>query len=298
MLLRAVSKSDQDHSPVVAEILKTEPFLNHLEFTKTKAEAVAYKNTNDPTGSMQARAKGAEYVSATDLNKSPASATVCMHGLPVTIDKLEIQAHYDIPALKASKMIAVARNFARELVALLHNGTGTNNKIKGLINLVDASYTFGETNGTDLNSAAGQKTFLRQLDQQIADLDPDVISLHPYMWAWMQEVARQMHALTWSKNEFGKPVANYCGLPMYPIRNSGITLTETKGTASGICTSVYLTKFAELDDLCFHTTEGIDVTPIQITDSMVIKKGQIELYGTPVLYKTKAIARLNGLYFA
>jgi len=118
------------------------------------------------------------------------------------------------------------------------------------------------------------------------------------MWAWMQEIARSMHALTWSKNEFGKPIANYCGLPMYPIRNSGITLTEDKGTSTNVCTSVYLTKFGDLDDLCFHTTEGIDVTPIKIRDSLVIEAGQIEIYGTPVLYKTKAIARLDGLYFA
>lgn len=297
MKLRAVSKSDQDHSPVLQEILTEEPFLEFPEFTKTRAEAVAYKDTNDPTGTMKARTKGNEYASSDSLNKTPASASVCMHGLPVTVDKLEIQAHYDIPTLKASKMIGVARNFAHELVALMHNGAGVGGVIPGFVNLVNASYEFAETNGTDINTVAGKKQFLRELDQQIANLDPDVLTMAPYMWAFMQEVARDMHGLSWSKSEFGRPVASYNGRPMFPIRNNGITLTEDQGTAVDKCTSVYLLKFGDMDNLCFHTTEGVDVTPIKIRDSMVIENGQIELYGVPVLYKTKAIGRIKGLYF-
>jgi hypothetical protein len=297
MKLDRISVGTGDNVSAVAnEILRESPFLAELEFFRTSAEAVAYKETDDPSGSMQARTKANEYGTKESLNKTPQSEAIKMHGLPVTIDKLELQTHYDIPSLMQSKMLGVARRFAKELEALVHNGTGADGKIKGLSVLASEDETFAETDGVDLSTSEGEKWFFRQLDMRIAETDPDALSMAPLMWAWMQEKARERHALTWDKNEFGAPILKYAGRPMYAIRNNGIPFTEDQGAATGKCTSFYLSKFAELDDLCYHTTVGVDVTDLEIRGSMVKQEGMIELYGTPVKYRKHAVNRIAGLY--
>jgi len=282
----------------LAAALKAEPFLGYVEFYPTAAEAVAYKDTDDPTGGLQSRAKGADYAGGDDdLNKTPGSSAVKLLGLPVAIDKLEMQTHMDIPALKTSKMLSVARNFGPKLAAKMHNGTGAGNELPGFPELVDAGFDIAlATNGLDLNTAANVNIFFRLLDQYIAEVNPQVITMNPLMWSFFQEKARERHALTWDKNEFGIPVSRYALVPIIPIRQAGITQTETQGTSED-CTSIYMLRFAELDDVCFHTTVGLDVTDIQMLDNEVIKKGNMELYGIPVRYKKDSIVRLKGARF-
>jgi len=296
---QVTAKKDKLHKTVLDEAIKAAPFLNFVEFYPTTAEAIPYKDTDDPTGGLQSRAKGADYAGADDnLNKTPSSVPVKMLGLPVSIDKLDLQTHMNIPALKSSRFKGVARNFGKKLVAKMYIGTGAGNELPGFSTYVDAAYDIAlAANGLDLDVAASEKIFFRQLDQMIADVDPQVMAMNPNLWAYFQEKARERHALNWSKNEFGRLIPHYNDIPLVPIKGNGITQTEDQGTAVGVCTSLYLHRFAELDDVCFHTTVGVDVTPIKDIDNEVIKKGNIELYGVPVRYNKKALVRMKGLYF-
>lgn len=296
MRLGQVSASDQLTQAVVRQMLAFSIFLGFLEFFNVQSEAVPYKTVDDPSGSILARAKGTDFASSTSLNKTQASATIKLLGLPVTIDKVERQTHNNIPALMERRILSVARNFAGKLESLLFTADGSSNFITGFTSLCDAGYSIAAAaNGLDINTDS--KSFLMLLDQYIeAQHGTGVIAVAPKMHAWMNYNARQIGA-TWNLTDYGVPIMTYNGIPVVSIGNSGIPITEDQGTATGKCTSVYLLKFGEEDNVSIPTTVGVDVTPVEVHGTKTIEDGLIELYGQPVLYRTDAIIRIKGLYF-
>lgn len=291
--LSAVSRNENLTRGILQVMLMEEPILGALEYMNGSAEAIQYKVKPAASAGGGYRTKGNEYTGSTDRNIAQGSAGLAMFGEVSTLDKFDKQTHNDIPQLRTARINAAAEDVAIGMANELFLGAGPgSNEFSGFSNLVDTDFSeLISTDGLDVRTNETQA--LEFIDEKMAEHDPDFLSFNRKFYAWLVNVARRLHALTWEKDEFGIPVANYNGVPFYPVSNTAITNTETEGTSTD-CTSMYFIKTGELRDVTIWTTAGVDVTDYEAAPGSVTEKAMVEFYGQSVIYNEDAIVRLRG----
>lgn len=163
--------------------------------------------------------------------------------------------------------------------------------------LTGSSTEYNPAAAIDLSSSSAidtnYKAFLDQLDEFLMGLDgqPSAIMGNTKLIAKIRGIARRAGAYTETKDDFGRNVSAYDGIPLIDLGAKAGTNDPVVGTdSSSGQTSLYVARLA-LDG--FHGVSMAGVSPVQVwlpdyTTSGAVKTGEVEMVAAVALKATKA----------
>jgi hypothetical protein len=157
----------------------------------------------------------------------------------------------------------------------------------------------------DLSSASAldsnYKAFLDAVEDMLSELDgaPTFLAMNRKLRSAFNKAGRRTVAFTETRDEFGKPVQYYNGIPL-------ITIGDKPNTANPIIangengTSLYAVRVG-LDGVCGITPEGDDIIDVYMPDFNTpgaVKKGEVEMVAGIAVKATKAAGVLRKIKVA
>lgn len=154
----------------------------------------------------------------------------------------------------------------------------------------------------DLSTAAGidsnYKTFLDAVEDMLSELDgtPNFLAVNRKLRSAFNKVGRRTVAYQETRDEFGKPVTTYDGIPI-------ITIGDKPNTSNPIIangengTSLYAVRVG-LDGVCGITPEGDDIIDVYMPNFETpgaVKKGEVEMVAGIAVKATKAAGVLRKI---
>ena len=158
------------------------------------------------------------------------------------------------------------------------------------------------TNG--LGPVAGGHGFFDALDDLISRVPggADALYMNSSIRAKIQSSARRLGGFDMSRDDFGRPVMFYNGIPMLdPGAKADGTLilpqTETQGTAAGTVSSIYAVSWSQGEDeagVAGLTNGGVQVKDLGEIDAKPVYRTRIEFF-TGLAVFGRGAARLTGV---
>jgi len=228
-------------NPLIAGIIETivtvNPFYDVFPFMEIAGNAISY-NRENAAGDVQFYGVG-----STITAKSAATFTNVTSSLTRIIGDAEVDnliqaTQSGLNDQRAIQIMSKAKSIARQYQQTMISGDGTGNSFTGLLSLVPAAQK--ATTGT--NGKALDFLVLDELMDLVKDKDGQVdYFLMP------ARTMRAYYALLRALGGAGvgevvnlpggRQVPGYRGVPIF--RNDYIPTNQTKGSASGICTSIF-----------------------------------------------------------
>lgn len=193
----------------------------------------------------------------------------------------------------ASKAKGIARKFARTLA--IGDNAGSPKEFDGIKNLTVVGQTMSAAGG---NGGALTLSLLDELMDK-CKAGADVLVMRPGTMRAYKELLRTVgsgtDAAMLQLPAFGRPMLTHNGVPL--LKNEFLPANETKGTAVGICSSVYALHLSESDGL--HGLFGGENAGIVIEDVGTVAdkdawRIRVKWYCGVALKATIASARLEG----
>lgn len=189
---------------------------------------------------------------------------------------------------------------------VINGDTGTNNKaFDGLEKALTGSSTeYKPTAAIDLSSGSAidsnYKTFLDALDECLGLMDgePSALLMNAALFTKFKAVVRRAVAYTETKDDFGRPVLTYNGIPIVNLgAKSGSNDPVVPIDTAKSTTSLYAVRFG-IDG--FHAVSMAGVAPVQtwlpdFKTSGAVKSGEVEMVAAVALKATKAAAVLRNI---
>lgn len=172
---------------------------------------------------------------------------------------------------------------------------------------IDVALTGSSTEVTpgsviDLSSAtaidSNYKAFLDAVEDMLSELDgtPSFLAVNRKLRSAFNKVGRRTVAYQETRDEFGRPVTTYDGIPI-------ITIGDKPNTSNPIIangengTSLYAVRIG-LDGVCGVTPEGDDIIDVYMPDFETpgaVKKGEVEMVAGIAVKATKAAGVLRKI---
>lgn len=171
--------------------------------------------------------------------------------------------------------------------------------------LTGSSTEVNPAEAIDLSSASAldsnYKAFLDAVEDMLSELDgaPTFLAMNRKLRSAFNKAGRRTVAFTETRDEFGKPVQYYNGIPL-------ITIGDKPSTANPIIangengTSLYAVRVG-LDGVCGITPEGDDIIDVYMPDFNTpgaVKKGEVEMVAGIAVKATKAAGVLRKIKVA
>lgn len=306
-LAEAVKYSNDDlQRGVVQTIVETNPMLRVLPFENVDGNAYAYV--------VEATMPAAGFYDVGDTifegTQTVNRGSVVLKRLyrDADVDKFILQTNSGEAAnIRAEALRSASKSLSSLFSDTVFNGdTAVNAKaFDGLTKQLDGTAQELATGANGVNvflDDATRNAFLDQLDQAIALVDgegPDAMFVSKKFASYFRGLARRLSIYNEQRDEFGKYVQSYAGIPM--IVQSAISDTQALGTSGNVCTSVYFARFgstAEDGGLMGLTNGGIQVSEIGELETKAAFRTRLGLYGAIVNPSPKAIARVKGIKYA
>ena len=161
----------------------------------------------------------------------------------------------------------------------------------------DAAIDLSTASALDTN----YKAFLDAVEDMLAELDgaPSFLAMNRKLRSAFNKVGRRTVAFTETRDEFGRAVQYYNGIPL-------ITIGDKPNTANPIIangsdgTSLYAVRVG-LDGVCGVTPEGDDIIDVYMPDFNTpgaVKKGEVEMVAGIAVKATKAAGVLRKVKIA
>ena len=279
---------------IIEEIITVNEMFHVLPFAKVSGKAYLYKRENTLAS--------ATYLDPNDTVVEEASTfTEIITKLrilagDVDVDKFLAETMSDTEDQLATQIALKAKGMARVFqLSMVEGNNGTNPKeFDGLKALVTA----GQTIAVGANGGAFTLALLDQLIDQVPN-KPDFLVMRSgtrrAYTALLRASGGTQPAMIELPN-FGKPVLSHNGVPI--LINDFLPANETKGTATGICCSIYAVRANELDGL--HglfggASAGIRVESIGTVQNKDATRTRLKWYVGMALKSTKSVARLEGV---
>jgi hypothetical protein len=155
--------------------------------------------------------------------------------------------------------------------------------------------------GTVATDVKLQHGFFETLDAEIEVVNPDVLVMPGALKARLKAVARGALEVINVQDFYGanQRVETYNGIPIvnagYAANGSTsvITITETLGNSGAACTSLYLLKFGEAEDITVSTNVGMDVEDLGLVGTEYIT--MVEFDVDLLVLNAKALGRIDGI---
>ena len=189
---------------------------------------------------------------------------------------------------------------------VINGDTGTNNKaFDGLEKALTGSSTeYKPAAAIDLSSGSAidsnYKTFLDALDECLGLMDgePSALLMNAALFTKFKAVVRRAVAYTETKDDFGRPVLTYNGIPIVNLgAKSGSNDPVVPIDTAKSTTSLYAVRFG-IDG--FHAVSMAGVAPVQswlpdFKTPGAVKSGEVEMVAAVALKATKAAAVLRNI---
>lgn len=303
-------------------LLEASPFLRWLESQSAwqlDASTFTYE-TVEETSTAPSRAVGSNYTAADRTRAALLSGSLKNHGDAVSTDiTLVADAAKGLRGADLwleSAMSSKVSSWGEKFEALLFNGSGSGNNLKGLIKILDgttdlpgftgftgvanaATATTGSPVSLDISNSTNAKKFLEFLRLQKA-LVPNAtgIIMNPSVWARLNTIAHELNMVTpGGLDMFGKQIPLFDGTPIVEVLPDTILLDEaddTPTTPLTNTTSVYIAAPGE-NVFSLRTNSGfyyIDHDHIANTN-----KGQewFEIRSCWTISKKRSIRRIRNI---
>lgn len=304
MKLTQIAANDAITKEVLQRVLTYSPLLsNHVEFYSKPGDSSTSRKEQGSL-SVSSRALDNKY-SEKPVKPEYITAGRKFIGDTVRIDVARERMGFDLASENLSQLMRLAPGIATKFHQTLINGDSSK-EIKdfdGMAKMVVTGQTVRlATNGMIIQTGntndakTSQQLFLEGLNETIGITQGinKVIIGNGKTLARLSSIAREY--ITIAKDEFGRPIAFYNGVPIIDIEQAGdsiIPFTEVCGTANDTA-SLYCASFEEEAGLSFLTTEeGFKVyEPTKVGNWY---ETMVELISDSALFRDKALARLSGI---
>jgi len=305
MRLNQISASDQLTQTVVTAMMSSSVVLEHAEFYPMVGNAEYRKKS--ATGAGGAFRALDNNFSGVTLSPTYANPSIKIFGDLVKVDRAHERRGGNLASERARQLIAFARNMGKNFTDMFFNGDvdTSANQFDGLLAVMPSGQVitaadngFSIVLGNDNTARKSQQEFLELIDRLVQAVQggAQVIYMNELILARLSAIARD--AVKFEMNQFGQQVAYYNGIP---VRNPGLNSssarilpqTETQGTSSGNCSSIYAVRFGEAVDLTMATNVGVEVKDLGLVENFY--EHALELDTTMVLLNDASVARLKGL---
>jgi HK97 family phage major capsid protein len=286
---------------VIETLITESAVLRYLPFLTVNGSGVTYNQELTLPGATFHGVNGAW--TASEPTYQQAQATLKILGGDADVDAFLQQTYsnrQDITALVVqAKAKAVAYSFNQ---AFFYGDSGIDpNSFDGLATqagAVQPAYTgLDATHRAFSNGAKGASLDLATMDQLVDAIKPG----KPDALFMSKRSRRKLSALRRSAgtlletgvDAFGRRALYYDGIPVEVDEN--IPDTETQGTSTGVCSSIYAVKFGYQVGVCGLQNGGISVVPVGNLETKDAVRTRIKWYCGLAVFRPIAYARLAGV---
>lgn len=247
-------ESDSEYGQMAAGLmLQHSPFIRWLDNRSGfEVDATDYDwLPADDTANMQARGRGGGFTEESIAPGSKQTDSLKIHGDKIAIDETDLAdirlGLRDMDSHFRKKIIRRVRDFARDYEALMFNGDGTGNNLKGLETIFDGSADLPGLGITGVINAkdASQDSSPTSLDLGLTDNADNQQAFMEFMSQWLAEVPNAKGIVCNRKFQgrittiahlhrnisitpaqgFGQ-IVSIDGVPLVPILDTAISNTE------------------------------------------------------------------------
>lgn len=306
-LAQSALLSENDLQRGVVETFRvSSPVLDRIGLLGINGNAYAYNEELTLPG-VEFRAVNSAYAESTGTVVQRTEALVIIGG-DADVDRFIVQTRGNVNDQRAIQTSLKAKSLAFKWQDGFFNGdTAVDaNSFDGLKKrLTGAQVIAAATNGLAVLGAddAARNTFLDQLDALIAAVPggPDALYMNASILAKLRSSARRLTIATTERDEFGRLVDFYNGIPLLDAGTKAdgtliLPQTETQG-ASAVTSSIYAVKFSPSqaeNGVVALDNGGIDVRDLGEQDAKPVLRTRIEWF-TGLAVFGRAAARLTGV---
>jgi len=303
----AVLSNNDLQRGVVETFVISSPVLDRIPLLGIQGNAYAYNSESTLPG-VEFRAVNAAYAESTGSFVQTTESLVILGG-DADVDRFIVQTRGNLADQRAEQTALKAKALAYKWQDSFINGDVAvdANSFDGLKKrLAGSQVVAAGVNGLPVLGAsdAERHTFFDALDSLIAAVPggPDALYANDLVLGKIRSSGRRLLMASTERDDFGRPLVLYNGIPFYDIGNKAdgtriIPQTETQGTATGSASSIYAVKFSGdqgTNGVTALDNGGIDVRDLGEQDAKPVFRTRIEWY-TGMASFGKGAARLTGV---
>ena len=316
MKINQISKGSSVDTPqalqtlAVSEFVSQFPLANFIEFYQITGNADTPRKVDAGITAGDTRTIGTDYTAK--LN-TPGFGAIALkiYGDKVKTDIAYQRRGIDIGSQRAMDLANFSRSLGRYFMNAIINdelGVETFSGIKEQATALSRKIVYSSDNGGSLPSGNGntevkaQMAFLETLDSQIEDVmnGPMVILANGAFIARLESIGKNFVNTSIAQDIYGtnQVVKSYKGIPLvnagFKADASGLVIpnNEVEGTSSD-CTSIYLLRFGEMQDVTFATNVGLDIKDLGLVGTEYIT--MVEFDVDMAVLNDKAFKRIAGI---
>jgi len=303
----AVLSNNDLQRGVVETFVISSPVLDRIPLLGIQGNAYAYNSESTLPG-VEFRAVNAAYAESTGSFVQTTESLVILGG-DADVDRFIVQTRGNLADQRAEQTALKAKALAYKWQDSFINGDVAvdANSFDGLKKrLAGSQVVAAGANGLAVLGAddAARHAFFDALDNLIAAVPggPDALYSNDLVLGKIRSSGRRLLMASTERDDFGRPLVLYNGIPFYDIGNKAdgtriIPQTETQGTAAGTASSIYAVKFSGdqgTNGVTALDNGGIDVRDLGEQDAKPVFRTRIEWY-TGMASFGKGAARLTGV---
>lgn len=297
-----LSQNDLQRGVVETFVLESQ-ILDRAPLLDVNGNAYAYNEEATLPG-VEFRAVNSAYAESTGTI-NPRTETLVILGGDADVDTFIVQTRGNLNDQRAIQTrMKVKAAVIKYQDAFFNGDTAVDaNSFDGLKKrLTGNQVVAAATNG--VGPVAGGHAFFDALDDLISRVPggADALYMNASIRAKIQSSARRLGGFDMTRDDFGRPVVTYNGIPMLdPGTKADGTLivpqTETQGTAAGTASSIYAVSWSQGEDeagVAGLSNGGVQVKDLGEIDAKPVFRTRIEFF-TGLAVFGRGAARLTGV---
>jgi hypothetical protein len=294
---------------VIEAITTDQPLISRLRFENIEGNAFAYNREGTGAGAAF-RAVNAGYTESTSTFTNKVVQLAILGG-DAAVDRFIAQTRGNINDQRAAQTVAKAKATARAFQDAFINGdyTGTSGvEFDGLNVLLTGSSQVVTAAANGLNVVGSSDDHRHQFLDKLTEttsLVPgaSLILMNDSILGKFRSSARRLSQYDETKDEFGKVVTTFNGIPVVAIGNDAsgnpiIPQSEVQGSSGATCSSVYIVNLNDENGVIGLTNGGVQAYDLGESDAKPQYITRIDFYCAiaPMAPNSAAVLRgvLNG----
>lgn len=296
-----LSENDLQRGVVETFVLESS-VLDRAPLVPVNGNAYAYNEEGTLPG-VEFRAVNAAYAESTGV-VNPRTESLVILGGDADVDTFIVQTRGNLNDQRAIQTrMKVKAAVIKYQDAFVNGDTAVDaNSFDGLKKRLTGNQVVS-TGANGVGPVAGGHGFFDSLDDLISRVvgGADALYMNSSIRAKIQSSARRLGGFDMSRDDFGRPVMTYNGIPMLDIGNKAdgtpiLPLTETQGTATN-ASSIYAVSWSQGEDeagVAGLSNGGVQVKDLGEIDAKPVYRTRIEFF-TGLAVFGKGAARLTGV---
>ena len=284
---------------VIEQIVEVNPLFELFPFMEIEGNALAY-NREKVIGDVQFLGVG-----GTITAKAPAEFDKVTSSLTTLIGDAEINGliqatRSNYTDQKAIQVASKAKSLGRKYQDSMINGDGTGNAFEGMLSLLPT----GQLVNAGANGANFSFELLDELIDKVKDKDgaADFIMLPARTLRKYYALLRGLGGASIGDVitlPSGRQIPAYRGIPLF--RNDWIPTNQTKGSATGICTTIFAGTFDDgsgthgIAGLTAMDAAGVRVEEVGVSETKDETITRVKMYCGMALFSELGLAAVDGI---